>query len=453
MIVQRGAYALPAVALCVLLPLSFATTAAADSTQSDGAELTVSETRVGMDEAAVVHFRRSVGFDDSPEALESARAADNDSVDEFGVPLTDQELRELLLRDEIISANVAIVRTVLGSKLLAGVWMDNIGGGFLTVATTGSADAVRATLEGRLSHLDRLRVVHRPHSLKSLSTLSRQILELADVQNQPVTAVRLDERQNILQIVSDGDRGALLAWVRASFGEQAPVEVVMGTTTLTGTTFPNSPPFRGGQRMLSQQGYTCTSAFTASGPAGLYVITAGHCSRSGNLWYQGGTVVGTADRSDVTDTDALRIPISAQAAAVNEVTLSYVPAYATEARYRTITSAQDAASDAVGQISCITGQNFDDLRCGEIVTRQYAVNLNDEFGRVVSYSLGREVDADCDPGDSGGPALRSQQARGIISVKVNRGWDGNDTCVYVHIEGAVNQLLLDNVLFRSAVWV
>ena len=157
-------------------------------------------------------------------------------------------------------------------------------------------------------------------------------------------------------------------------GAGSPVDVVAGDVVPAGTQYNNSPPLRGGQAINSNEGYTCTSAFTARGPGGLYVLTAGHCSTAGWLWDQVGTPIGIADASDVTGTDVLRIPVTGQLL-TNEVTLWFTPTLATEARYRTITSSQSASADAVGQVSCITGQNFADLRCGEIITRSYDVDV------------------------------------------------------------------------------
>lgn len=72
--------------------------------------------------------------------------------------------------------------------------------------------------------------------------------------------------------------------------------------------------------------------------------------------------------------------------------------------YLNITSSQ-GTDDVVGQVSCITGRNFTGLRCGELLNRSFDVTGTTYWGATVNYSWGREVDADCNLGDSGGPAL------------------------------------------------
>jgi streptogrisin C len=338
---------------------------------------------------------------------------------------------------------------VFGDQTFSGVWMDNVGGGFLTVAVTDSAEAVRDKLASVVKHPSALRVVTRAHSLGALERIAGNLRILAAKAGRDISGIRVDERANSLRVATSDDVEAIRRWIAVTLGSDAPVGVEGAQVATVGTQYNNSPPLRGGQAINSSAGYTCTSAFTARGPNGMYVLTAGHCSKSGVIWDQVGTPIGVADRSDVTGTDALRIPVNGSAL-TNEVTLWYTPTLATEARYQRITSSQASSSDAVGQVSCITGQNFSDLRCGEIITRAFDVSVAAGDGRTLSYADGRELDADCNPGDSGGSALRGEQARGIVSVKVRRTW-ANDTCVYVHIDSAMSQLGVTDVLVSGLV--
>jgi len=175
-----------------------------------------------------------------------------------------------------------------------------------------------------------------------------------------------------------------------------------------------------------------------------YLLSAGHCGQAGVSWDQQGFPIGTADRSDTSATDVMRIPIQSTYRS-NEVTLTYNSMVSPEPIYRSITSSQSASADVVGQVSCITGQNFDGLRCGELLSRTFAVDIQEQGEPRVVYSNGREVDADCNPGDSGGSALYGGQARGIISVKVTRTL-ANDTCVYAHIGPALSAMGLTDVV-------
>jgi hypothetical protein len=203
----------------------------------------------------------------------------------------------------------------------------------------------------------------------------------------------------------------------------------------------DSPPFRGGQginRRTTEFLYLCTSAFVAysgSGSTKNYVIlTAGHCGPSGAVWYQADSVrMGTSNVVDVNGTDGQWINVA------NESTNHSRYVALGPDSYRVITSSQGQGADVVGQTSCITGRNFSGLRCGEILNRSFDIDES-----WASYTWGRELDADCNGGDSGGPALYGNQARGIISAKIVR-TPGNDTCVYTHIYDNLNQLGLTAV--------
>ncbi|NGN91727.1 trypsin-like serine protease [Nocardioides sp. KC13] len=401
-----------------------------------------------------MRFRRGLGLNASDEALARAANADNDAEREFGVPLTDDELSELLRRDQVIRDDAPTARKTVvdsfGGHMLSGVWMDNIGGGLLTVAVTGSPQAVREKLAKVVDHPTRLRVVVRPHSIVALEQIVTDLRAAASKDGRNLSGMRLDERTNRIQVATTDDIEETRRWIAETVGAGAPVDVEPGEVAPVGTKSNNSPPLRGGQRIDSLDGWTCTSGFTARGPNGYYVLTAGHCSKADVYWDQVGTPIGIADRSDVTGTDVLRIPVIVGTALTNEVTLAYTTGLDAYARYQTITSSQASSSDFVGQVSCITGQNFSDLRCGEIITRSFDVSVRDSDGRLVSYTNGREVDADCSGGDSGGPALRSGQARGIVSVKVARP-TANDTCVYVHIDSAMSQIGVTDVLVAGPV--
>ena len=435
---------LAAAGLCVATPVSAMQTDGPAPLQAQSAAMAATETSRTPEEQ--LRFRRSLGLSTTNEALSMAGASVNTAGAEFGVPLTDDELDELRRRDQVIEDDAAVVRAevsrLFGSSALGGVYMDNIGGGYLTVAVTGSVEAVQEHLLSKVQHPSSLRVIKVANSLLTLEELALRFRGLAAQAGRTTEVVRLDERANKLLVITSASVDATKRWIFNAFGTGAPIDVAGGRAAATGTKFNNSPPLRGGQAINSSAGYSCTSAFTAKGTGGYYVLTAGHCGRVNSVWDQAGNPVGIADRVDIDGTDVLRIPV--KTALTNEVTLFYTPTLATEARYQTITSSQSSGSDVVGQISCITGQNFSDLRCGEIISRSFNTVFATDDGRTVSFSNGRELDVDCNPGDSGGPALRGQQARGIVSAKVTRS-GANDTCVYAHIEPALNQIGVSKV--------
>lgn len=396
-----------------------------------------------------VRFRTSMGLPTGDAALAAAQDSSNASLQEFGLPLTDGELAELRLRQRLVGQDAARIRALVvdrfGTATLGGLWMDNLGGGVLTVAVTGGVAAVRQALEPLVSMPSRVAVVEAERSLAHLEGLAGNIRSWALADEVALDGISVDEPSNLVQVLTSDDPAAVTGWLASRGVPAREVEVSGTSATTVGTKNVDSPPFRGGQQIVSAARYSCTSGFIAHGAGITYVITAGHCGRAGSYWYQADTVpIGDSDRSDVSGTDAMRVRIDGFHG-TNEVTLQQSNYTDYEHDYRAITSQQDSSNDAVGQVSCITGQNFLGLRCGEIVTRSMDVTMTAHDGRTVSYTGGREVDADCNPGDSGGPALYGNQARGILSAKLQRDW-ANDTCVYVHIEGALNQLGVSQVM-------
>jgi len=186
--------------------------------------------------------------------------------------------------------------------------------------------------------------------------------------------------------------------------------------------------------MDSTDGYSCTSGFVAyrnGTPTSYFVLSAAHCGPVNSAWAQAGVVaMGQVDRVDLTIADTLRIPIPVTTKS-NKVTINY-SSYLGQGTYRSITSAQGQAADVVGQTQCSSGQNTTSLQCGPLIATSVDYSWTTHYGSHAAYYYGREVDFDCNPGDSGGSVLYGNQARGIMRAKVTRTL-GNDTCIYGHI--------------------
>lgn len=204
----------------------------------------------------------------------------------------------------------------------------------------------------------------------------------------------------------------------------------------SGSTASHSPPHKGGLQINGTSLLTCTSGFVAESSTVTYLVSAGHCGASGTIYDQQGVPVGTSDRSDVDGTDMTRVPIPAQLAS-NLVTIRCCDALG-GGLYRAISGSQARNADVIGELECYSGINSTSLQCGPLLTKTLSVDTSTDDGRRLRYTTGREFDTDCDPGDSGGPVLNGNQARGIVSVKLTRTL-GNDTCGYVHIWDVLSQ--------------
>jgi streptogrisin C len=400
-------------------------------------------------QARAARFRAGMGFPSDPavvramdDVLRTAKTASvagmavaaADISTDLGVPLTRAEQREVELRQKVIEDDTPGIKRLVHSRTgrePAGIFMDNLNGGVLTVAVTDSVDAVRKDLATQVSHPDRLKVVQVGRSMDDLKKLAASVHR--DRETQPVPGVQIsglaiDEPTNRVTVDAVGDVAALQRYLDGRYGSGA-VLVEAGSVTPTGVIGVDSAPFRGGQAIYRRTSTTvsrCTSGFVVwTGTASsknYYMLTAGHCGPYDALWRQADSVtMGRSDKADVNGTDAQIINISNTSSQWNnEVALS-------AGNYRAITSSQGWSADIVGQTTCITGSNFTGLRCGALKNKSYDVSTGD-----LTYTAGREADVDCNPGDSGGPALYGNQARGTISVKITRTL-ANDTCVYTHI--------------------
>ena len=416
-------------------------------------------------EVRAIHFRTSMGFNHDlnlvrgmehvkgaafPVMVSGRALVPADVSTELGVPLTLAELKEVKFRQTVIKDDGPLVKRLskkVTGKEPAGVFMDNEHGGVLTVAVTGDDASVRKTLAVKVLHSDRLKVVKVSRSMDDLKVVAAGVhrdRELSPVPGAIIYALAIDEPRNQVEVDAEGDIAALQAYFDDRYGtgstyivlgkaEAVGAKSMSSTPFHTGIKVVNSPPFRGGQLIvgrLDSTRYQCTSGFvvwrgTASSK-NYFMLTAGHCGSSfvhDIPWYQADSVaMGRGYKYDKSGTDAQLINIANGAAQWNsEITLKL-------GEYRTITSSQGQGADMVGQTSCITGMNYGGARCGKLLNTSKDFDDGD-----VSYVTGREIDAACDFGDSGGPAFYGNEARGTISVKLDRAGTANDTCIYTHI--------------------
>lgn len=426
---------------------------------SSGASVAATESQ-----AHAIRFRTSMGLRNdldfvrvmegipgavSPVNVAGKMLASADISTELGIPLTLAEQKEMDLRHKVIEDDVPLIKRLakeVTGEEPAGVFMDNQNGGVLTVSVVGDVERLRSQLSGKVRHPNRLRVVTVGRSMDDLKTLAAHVRD--DRERGPISGVTISgfavsERKNRVKVDAQGDVTALQEYFDDRYGagavyvETGNAKPVRGNAMASppfraGVNAVNSPPFRGGQSITGRAAngnYGCTSGFVvwrgASSSKNYYMLTAGHCGPANPYdtpFYQANSVaMGRVDFYDQNGTDAMVINISNTASQWNnEIALA-------AGDYRAITSSQGQGADTEGDISCITGMNFAGARCGDLINTSYDYSSSD-----FNYTTGREVDADCNGGDSGGPAFYGNQARGTISLKISRPVL-NDTCVYTHI--------------------
>jgi len=183
----------------------------------------------------MLHFRQSMGLSTDDAQLADAELATNRSEELFGVPLTDAEYQELTFRQTVIEDDAALARStvtaLLGPDGLAGVWMDNRGGGQFTVAVTERLPDAKRVLSEALHHPHRLDVVQMEWSYERLESLASRVLERAQVDGVRVSSVQIDERGNAVRVLSSDNPDQIRQWL-ASWLTDAPIVVEKGTARL-----------------------------------------------------------------------------------------------------------------------------------------------------------------------------------------------------------------------------
>ncbi len=390
-----------------------------------------------------IRMRQSLGLRADAEYVTSlaARAAVEPNAvrgdRRLGALLTETEIAEVEYRQLVIAEDAPRVRAFMqGRPGFGGLIMDNLAGGHLTLALTRDADMSAEDLQAVVGHPDRFRVVTAQHAYTTLERVAQEVQAPSSLPpGVTLTSTSIDEAANQVNITVKGDVAATQQHLDGQFGAGL-VTAAAGGPTLVGSKQIDSPPHRGGLNISSfDANASCTSAFSAYQQAPGYrvhfLMTAGHCTiREGDNWLQGGAVpIGFADRMTGEDADGVAIYVELDDASPT-VTLQ-CSGYLGQCDRRVISSVQGLDADVVGQTTCFTGQEFIGLRCGALLSKTETYQFQEPWG-LIDVRSGRKVDAACDSGDSGGPALYGNEARGIISAKVDRPFAPDD-CVYTHI--------------------
>ncbi|MFE9200557.1 trypsin-like serine protease [Micromonospora sp. NPDC007230] len=165
-----------------------------------------------------------------------------------------------------------------------GMWLDQAGGGLLTIGAT-RPEVVRAAVatEPDAAHL---RVVPVRHSLAGLTSAAARLARALDV--TAGTDVVVDQRANEVVVLTGGGldaQDARLADALAAAGVPARAQARVAQGTIEKACDPRycaQAPMRGGIRLdVPRDNGTvggCTTGFNVVGKGGVpYVLTAGHC--------------------------------------------------------------------------------------------------------------------------------------------------------------------------------
>lgn len=308
--------------------------------------------------------------------------------------------------------------------------------GFTTGATS-HADALR-----RVTGLgDRVEVFEASYTNAHLDALTARIGEdLRRLERElavDIHMVAADPVHNAVTVGASRADDELLAALRARYGGAVRVEQVNKPQRASRQS--GEFPIKGGLEINSPGllvSYLCTSAFVAQSTGVLqsryYLVTAGHCANTGDLWSHGAFLIGrqTTD-SFYNNSDADGATIAMRQSDISN--LVYI--YPTEDR--PIRSEQALNADYVGQSVCQSGSTS-----GYVCNAIEHVNTQIDYGDVLLHSqrIGGMVS---NFGDSGGPIFFGTSAFGVMSGR-SESSDGDVDAIYSHI-GHVTRMASDSL--------
>ncbi|MFJ6198433.1 trypsin-like serine protease [Micromonospora sp. NPDC092111] len=230
------------------------------------------------------------------ELAQAAPASVGYLSDRYRVP-RDEAARRLALQD--LSAPLAATLAARFPAEYAGMWLDQAGGGVLTIAATDPAPVARAV--AGMPDAAHVTVVPVRHSRRALDAAAARLAGALGV--TAGSDVLVDERANEL-VVLTGDTvaadDARLAGARDDAGVPVRTQTRRGASAIAKACDPRyctTAPMRGGIRLdVPRDDGTvggCTSGFNLRAASGrYYVLTAGHCVVGGRhqqvdrAWHQ-----------------------------------------------------------------------------------------------------------------------------------------------------------------------
>jgi hypothetical protein len=239
-------------------------------------------------------FRSSMGFNADPTYVTStlhdpALAA---SAGEWGVPLTEDELNEMQIRQALATSMQPLRQYGLdhGSEF-AGDWIDEAHGGLVYTAWTANAAAHLEDLKAIFPYADRLRVTTVPATLTDLDTLRDKLdadwdsgaLEAAGFDP---TMLAEDETTDTVKLGVPTPTADLATKLTTTYGSRA--QLVQQDVR---TPARHYPPLVAGLLIEDREpgGWgQCTDAYSLrylkGGERSYARLTAGHCGDRGSLW-------------------------------------------------------------------------------------------------------------------------------------------------------------------------
>ncbi|WP_058301230.1 S1 family peptidase [Gorillibacterium timonense] len=336
----------------------------------------------------------------------------------FGAALTDAEIRELENRFAYQRDHKRAVVDYLNTlDSYAWSYFDQKQGGIYVIGLKGEAYKNRQLtktirdLYGMPNQISIRKAACREADLIELSNRifrDRDKLKAAGVIVKKTEVNTPKEKVDVYMSQNSMDAQNLLLSLyprdRLAFYE-AENEIALTARTDVGS------PLEGGlmitRSATSTEGY-CSSGFVAKRGNSYYLLTAGHCTATNDLIYQGGCLIGMTAGSHISgnpDTAAIHIPAASAS--------KYV--YGSSSKSVSLTSAEAAGAAQVGDSVCMAGASSGET-CGYVKS----VYVNDTIGTADYYGVSSAYYTSA-AGDSGGTVYDGSILKGIHFGNVSEG--------------------------------
>lgn len=381
-------------------------------------------------------FRENRGLNSSLKHIDEVLkngVLDND----YGVPLTKDELNELEFRREIADTYAPIIiKELRGTKEFSEIgtfYLDNKSKGQLVVTFTDKApnhiaNRIASQVPESISHMFKFK--EGKYSEKELADLAVEIAtERKDEIEKMGVQLTMTESDDINNRVNVGITPLNLEvekYLASKYGEdiihlvevekgieenrRAPQQFIFGGLRIGGTS-----AISNGSTGGCTNGFSLTTTNT--------IVTASHCLTNYSSYYQGGELIGSRGWRSSSGPDVGLINLNSSKNGTTRI-------YRNSAGDRTMTSWQRNFEDYVGMDVAKSGDNTG-VTGGLILSRSVSYSSSPWSGlRSASYGSGG--------GDSGSPTYWGGKYFGVHSGRVS----GN--AVYTHIHNAINAINSNN---------
>ena len=402
---------------------------------------------------SAIRFRSEFGLRADPEYVRAV-ARDHSGSQEWGVPLTPNELADMNRRVEIANSMDALNTFAATIPGIAGVYFDQQAGGEIVVAIAGDPTPYESEVAARIPGGATFRMRPVVHSRAQLDTLQdaifgdRAALSAAGVD---INAIIVDEAANAVEVGVTTASPFAVSLLEQRYGAGV-IRVFQGgiaTQTACIERANCAPPVRAGTAHLPEW---CSLGFVVNHTGSIRVLTAGHwpCGHEGidryhgywpNQYLLGQVWTRSWFGHEIYDT--------ADAGAIGNLPplLDDNLLYTYQGNSIAITSR--SYGDNVNGPVCLSGRMTDGYRCGILLRTDatLGIDTNGIPGAELWLVEQREATYAVYFGDSGGAVYGGTTAYGIQSSCVDRDGDGEctegntpDNALYGHIQNVFNEL-------------